>query len=100
MIASLAAADAEVEEALDWYKKISTALAQSFYEEFAAAIAWIQSYPDAWHPIMPNIRAKRLTRFPYSVIYGKANNGKLLMLALAHQSRKPHYWNNRVRSLS
>ncbi len=100
MIASLGAADTEVEEALDWYKKISPALAQSFYEEFSAAITWVQSYPDAWHSLMPSVRAKRLTRFPYSVIYGKANNGKLLMLALAHQSRKPRYWSSRVKSLS
>ena len=100
MLDSLPAAAEEVREALVWYNEITRQLGQAFRDEFAAASAWIESYPDAWHPIMPNVRAKRMTRFPYSIIYGKANDGKLLMLALAHQSRKPRYWNNRVKSLS
>jgi hypothetical protein len=100
MISSLQAADIEVEEALAWYHKISPALGESFYQEFCIAVDWIKSDPDVWHPLMPNIRSKQLTRFPYSVIYGKADDGKLLILALAHQHRKPSYWIDRLSSLS
>ena len=48
----------------------------------------------AWHPLTPHIRRCRLRRFPYSVVYTQDGND-LLVLAIAHQHRKPDYWRNR-----
>jgi toxin ParE2 len=36
----------------------------------------------------------RMNRFPYSVIYALEND-ELVVLAIAHQHRKPFYWRDR-----
>jgi plasmid stabilization system protein ParE len=42
-----------------------------------------------------NVRAKSLKRFPYSVLYSVENN-EIVVLAIAHQSRKPGCWRDRL----
>lgn len=41
------------------------------------------------------IRRCRLRRFPYSEVYTQ-EGAELLVLAIAHQHRKPGYWRNRL----
>ncbi len=43
--------------------------------------------------------AKRLTlkRFPYDIVV-KESPEEIIVVAVAHQSRRPGYWRNRVRS--
>jgi len=45
--------------------------------------------------LAPAIRRCRLRRFPYSVIY-TVEAGEILILAVAHQHRKPRYWQDRI----
>ena len=55
----------------------------------------VEKYPQAWHPLTPEIRRCRLKRFPYSVVY-TLDATDILVLAVAHQHRKPGYWRNRI----
>ena len=87
-------AQAELDEAIAWYAEQAPGLGDAFLLETLKAIQLIAQFPQAWHPLTPHIRRCRLRRFPYSVVYTQDGND-LLVLAIAHQHRKPDYWRNR-----
>jgi hypothetical protein len=41
------------------------------------------------------VRAKVLDRFPYTLMY-TVNDDELFIVAVAHQSRRPTYWADRL----
>lgn len=88
-------AQAELDEAVAWYSGQAPGLGDAFLLETLKTLKLIGRFPQAWHPLSPTIRRCRLNRFPYSVIYS-ADDNELLVIAVAHQHRKPHYWKNRV----
>ncbi len=87
-------AQAELDEAIAWYAEQAPGLGDAFLIETLKAIALIGQFPAAWHPLTPHIRRCRLKRFPYSVVYAQ-DGTDVLVLAIAHQHRKPNYWRNR-----
>lgn len=88
-------AQAELEEAIAWYAGQAPGLGDAFLIETLKTIKLIEQFPTAWHPLTPQIRRCRLKRFPYSVVY--AQDGlDILVLAIAHQHRKPNYWRKRL----
>lgn len=88
-------AQAELDEAIAWYAAQAPGLGDAFLIETLKSIQLIEQFPTAWHALTPQIRRCRLRRFPYSVIYTQ-DGSDLLVLALAHQHRKPDYWRNRL----
>jgi plasmid stabilization system protein ParE len=88
-------AQAELDEAIAWYAAQAPGLGDAFLIETLKSIQLIEQFPTAWHALTPPIRRCRLRRFPYSVIYTQ-DGADLLVLALAHQHRKPDYWRNRL----
>jgi len=87
-------AQTELDEAIDWYAAQAPGLGNAFLIEALKAINLINQFPTAWHPLTLQIRRCRLKRFPYSVVY--AQDGlDVLVLAIAHQHRKPNYWRSR-----
>jgi plasmid stabilization system protein ParE len=91
----LAPAQAELDEAISWYADQAPGLGDAFLIEALKALQLIEQFPQAWHPLTPQIRRCRLRRFPYSVIYAQ-DGADLLVLAVAHQHRRPGYWRNRL----
>ena len=91
----LEAAQAELDEAIAWYAEQAVGLGDAFLIEALKTIQLIEQFPRAWHPLTPEIRRCRLRRFPYSVIYTQ-DGSDLLVLAVAHQHRKPGYWRSRL----
>ncbi|RFO97755.1 plasmid stabilization protein [Rhodoferax lacus] len=88
-------AQAELDEAIDWYEVQAPGLGDAFLIETLKTIQLIEQFPTAWHPLTAQIRRCRLRRFPYSVIYTR-DGSELLVLAIAHQRRKPNYWQGRL----
>jgi len=88
-------AEAELDEAITWYAGQAPGLGDAFLIEALKTIQLIENFPHAWHPLTPMIRRCRLRRFPYSVVYTQ-DGTDLLVLAIAHQHRKPGYWANRL----
>ena len=88
-------AQAELDEAISWYAEQAPGLGDAFLIEALKTIQLIENFPQAWHPLTPLIRRCRLRRFPYSVVYTQ-DGTNLLVLAIAHQHRKPGYWRNRL----
>ena len=88
-------AQAELDDAITWYAEQAPGLGDAFLIETLRTIQLIEQYPTAWHPLTPQIRRCRLRRFPYSLVYTQDGND-LLVVAVAHQHRKPGYWRARL----
>ncbi|MEM9542435.1 MAG: type II toxin-antitoxin system RelE/ParE family toxin [Cyanobacteria bacterium P01_E01_bin.42] len=85
----------ELEEALNYYDKISIELGETFLDEFERAVERIQAFPEAWSSLSANTRRYRLSRFPYNIIY-QIQEEKIVIMAIAHWQRKPDYWTDRL----
>jgi plasmid stabilization system protein ParE len=88
-------AQAELDEAITWYAAQAPGLGDAFLIETLKTIKLIEQFPEAWHPLTPQSRRCRLKRFPYSVVY-TLDGDEILVLAVAHQHRKPNYWRSRL----
>ena len=88
-------AQAELDDAIAWYAEQAPGLGDAFFIETLKTIQLIEQYSKAWHPLTPQIRRCRLRRFPYSVAYTQ-DGSDLLVVAIAHQHRKPSYWRARL----
>ncbi len=92
------AAQAEFNAALAWYAARSLDAADDFADLIAAGIRSIRERPEAW-PMWPGrvgVRVRVLRRFPYSIVY-VVREQHLVIIAVAHQSRRPDYWLSRLR---
>ena len=92
----------EAEAAASWYEQEQPGLGA----EFAAAIeAAIEVIEDGFLPLspMPGISGKQgakrliLRRFPYDIIVIDRGDERIIV-AFAHHSRKPGYWQDRTSS--
>lgn len=65
----LGAADAEFQEAIDYYNEQRPGLGFEFSADVRDAIARIENYPSAWTRLSKRTRRCQVHRFPYSIIY-------------------------------
>jgi len=89
------AADAELAEAVAYYDGKALGLGDRFLAEVKSATRNIEEYPEIAPIVDLGVRAKLLVRFPYSLMYVVDEN-ELFILAVAHQSRRPTYWADRL----
>lgn len=71
-------------------------LGRRFFAEVQRTENLIGQFPKSGAEISPGIRKVILHKFPYSIIY-TIETDTLLILALAHHSRRPAYWSDRVK---
>jgi toxin ParE1/3/4 len=90
-----AAAGAELSEAVGYYDGKAAGLGDSFLAEVKAATLSIQEYPEIAPVIEDGVRAKPLVRFPYRLMY-VVEAHELYIVAVAHQSKRPGYWADRL----
>ena len=64
--------------------------------EVLSAADRIARFPEAWHLLGEGIRRRRLSGFPYGLIYS-VDKGDILVLAVAHLHRRPDYWRDRLK---
>lgn len=89
------AADAELSEAVAYYDDKATGLGDRFLAEIKAATRYIERYPEIAPIIEEGVRAKVLVRFPYSLLY-VVEEHEMYIVAVAHQSKRPGYWADRL----
>ncbi len=95
-----AEASQELQEAADWYEGETRGLGFRLIDAFEHAIELLR---DDFPPLTPvpgdsgDRGAKRLMlhRFPFSVITIE-HKGEFVVSALAHHSRRPDYWKDRL----
>jgi hypothetical protein len=92
----------ETAEAAAWYDAERLGLGEEFFEAVDAAIDLIE---EGVLPLLPMPRkarahgAKRiiLKRFPYDIVALERPH-EIVVIAVAHHSRKPGYWRERLMS--
>jgi plasmid stabilization system protein ParE len=90
-----AEAEAEVDQAFDWYWERSPQAAAGFLDELAAAQAQIRRNPHQFPLVTPNLRKAVLQRYPYYLLFRDFEGGTQI-LVVAHAKRKPGYWKSRL----
>jgi plasmid stabilization system protein ParE len=84
----------ELDEAVAFYDAESAGLGAAFIDEVERALQHIQRFPDAAPLVRGGIRRKVIAAFPYAVLYSTGSD-VVVVLALAHQRRRPFYWRDR-----
>jgi plasmid stabilization system protein ParE len=87
-------AQAELEEASLFYESRMAGLGKSFAAEVERTISLVRDFPEAGSPVGPTRRRVVVARFPYSIVY-KQDPDKIVIVAIAHQRRRPGYWQRR-----
>jgi len=85
----------ELEDAIEYYDLQVQGLGNKYKNEAKSTIKRIAIFPTAWMEVKPEIRRCIMHKFPYNIYYSIQNN-IILILAIAHQHRKPDYWIDRV----
>jgi len=81
-------------DAINYYDKEAEGLGKRFKHEVLKSIKRIHQYPVAWSIEQDGVRKFFLHKFPYKILYSIEQN-HILILAVAHQHRKPDYWVDR-----
>ena len=81
----------ELEDAAEYYELKQSHLGQEFKNEIKLTVLRIRQYPQAWGIAKGDVRKCLLHRFPYKILYS-IEEDHLLIIAIAHQHRKPDYW--------
>ena len=87
-------AELEILDAVTFYKTHAGDIAVDFFREFKKSREEIAAFPEFWKPVGGSYRRKLLERYPYGIIY-RIEGAEILIVALAHTSRDPHYWRGR-----
>ncbi len=89
-------AEEEFEMPASYYQEQSSGLGLEFISEVQRTCRLISASPNASTKIHNDIRWKLVRRFPFAVIY-KVKLDSILIIAVAHQRRKPGYWLSRMK---
>jgi plasmid stabilization system protein ParE len=84
----------EVEEAQAWYEERSLLAAAGFLHEISVAVRRIGDAPHRYPAAIHGTRRVVLERFPFSIHY-RVNEADIVVVAVAHQKRRPGYWAGR-----
>ena len=89
-------ARAELLDAATYYEEQAAGLGGQFIDEAQRVADVLAESPGLGAPVRgyESLRKWPLRRFPYSVIYRAETDG-LLILAVAHERRRPRYWSDR-----
>ena len=80
---------------LVYYNQEQPGLGARFTASVEEAAARALSFPRAGSPATANTRRVLLHGFPLSLVYREVTAG-IVIFAVAHQSRRPGYWESRV----
>lgn len=85
----------EYREAATFYASRSPGLGTAFSDEVEATINRILEAPDRWRTVDQDVRRCLTHTFPYGILY-TVEKDSILIVAVAHCSRRPGYWRQRL----
>ena len=95
----LSIAVAELADSLEWYRARSPRAAETFWLRIQDAKRSIVLFPEAAPRVGERVRRFVLSGFPYDLIYAVLQD-EVVILAVAHHSRRPGYWKTRLNELN
>ena len=93
-------ARAELEADVDWHEDRQAGLGERFEHEVVTCVEESARTPASW-PVWPGwtsepvVHSKSVARFPYRVV-DYVTGHRYLVVAVAHERRRPGYWRERV----
>ena len=88
-------AEVELAEAVDFYLlNAGPADARNFIYMFEEKARLVVQFPGLGAPTTNGRHLFPLGRYPYSILY-RSDNGVVRISAIAHQTRRPKYWQSR-----
>ena len=88
-------AEEEMTEASVFYEAATSGLGAGFLDEVGRVVKILREHPELGQPVGRGLRRALLHRFPFSLIYS-VEVGEVLIVAVAHQRRRPDYWRSRI----
>lgn len=88
-------AKSEAQSAEAWYRARNPDAAARFRLMVERTANRIASAPDTYPFLRGQYRQLRVTGFPYSLIYRVRTDQSVMVVAVAHASRRPGYWQRR-----
>lgn len=85
----------ELAVGVSFYDSEYPGLGQEFAIEVRRLCRLIRESPATGIELRPGVRRRILRRFPYSILY-TIDGESVVVIAVAHQSRRPGYWTRRV----
>jgi toxin ParE1/3/4 len=85
----------EMEEAAQFYDAQETGLGDQFLDAIQRAVEDVSANPRRWPVIGHNVRRRLVGRFPYGILY-RVGRVEVVVLAVMHLHRHPHYWMKRI----
>jgi plasmid stabilization system protein ParE len=92
----LPSAEAELLEGISYYSAIRPELGIRFEQAVAEAVRNAVLHPEHGAPRTESSRRWLVKNFPFGIIY-RAGESDVLIIAVAHQRKKPEYWASRLR---
>ncbi len=94
-------AAAELADAVRWHEKKRPGRGTDLHGLVTEAFDFIAEHPNTGSPVSGatglSVRRCLIPRFPYQVVFYAAAN-ELVVVAIAHTSRRPGYWRSRLES--
>lgn len=84
----------ELDDACCYYDLEMLGLGAKFKEEVRKTVMRIAEFPTAWSVERGEIRKSLLHIFPYKLLYS-IEKDHIFIIAVAHQHRRPTYWQER-----
>ena len=90
----ISVAEAEFADGAEYYED-EAGLGNEFITTILKTIGLIETNPTIGRLVGKRVRSVPTRRFPYSIVYEIVEN-QIVIVAIAHQSRRPAYWHGRV----
>ncbi len=92
----LKVAEAELDDAFEYYESVQSDLGFRFLTEVELAKTRIIRFPFSYEEIGKHSRRCLVHKFPYGIIYQYLEDKQeILIVAVSHLHRIPDYWSNR-----
>jgi len=82
-------------EAALFYEAASPGLGDDFLNDIQHAIDAAREHPDLGAGVEYGFRRMLIRRFPFTIIYA-VESEQIVVVAVAHQRRRPEYWKGRM----
>jgi len=82
-------------EASLYYETASRGLGQEFLDDLQRTVDALRASPELGRATGGGLRRALFRRFPFLLIYAH-EPGEIIVVAVAHQRRRPGYWRGRV----
>ncbi|MEI6231708.1 MAG: type II toxin-antitoxin system RelE/ParE family toxin [Planctomycetota bacterium] len=81
-----------------WYNREQPGVGQRFIDEVQFTYEKIRERPTSWPSRGKGIRYCPVKDFPFNVVYTERPN-TIWIVAVAHRSRRPDYWQMRLKDI-